>query len=184
MPHSNNLVYFRLLISYWSSPKPTPLLAAFHSSSLLSMTGTNCKNGWIWRLISPSLTLSISYLRSLPIAAAVHSPSVNSPSNLPTSSPYCLYLLCFSFCTPVSLLTHHHLLITICSLITRVNLLNCNYFAIMAYLLPTSSCHLHTLYIDILFLYCVIDCTLVYSMCNCVVVCVALLSFILARSQL
>jgi hypothetical protein len=28
-----------------------------------------------------------SYLSSLPIAAAVHSPSVNSPSNLPTSSP-------------------------------------------------------------------------------------------------
>ena len=31
--------------------------------------------------ISPSLTLSISYLSSLPIAGAVHSPSVNSPSN-------------------------------------------------------------------------------------------------------
>ena len=38
--------------------------------------------------------------------------------------------------------------------------------------------HLHTLYID--FFYCVF----VYSMCNSVVVCVKLLCFILARSQL
>jgi hypothetical protein len=32
-----------------------------------------------------SLTLTISYLSSKPFAAAVHSPSVNSPPNLPTS---------------------------------------------------------------------------------------------------
>uniref|UniRef100_A0A4W5MFB0 Scavenger receptor class B member 1 n=1 Tax=Hucho hucho TaxID=62062 RepID=A0A4W5MFB0_9TELE len=31
-------------ISHWSSPKPTPPLAAFPSSSLLPVTGTNCKN--------------------------------------------------------------------------------------------------------------------------------------------
>ena len=82
---------------HWSSPKPTPLLAAFPSSSLLPMTGKNCKICWSWRIIFPSLTLNISYLSSLPIAAAVHSTSVKSPSNLPTSSPYCFYLLFGSF---------------------------------------------------------------------------------------
>jgi hypothetical protein len=55
--------------------------SAFPSNSLLSMTGTNCKNHWSWSLISPSLTLSISCQSSLPIIAPVHSPSVNSPPN-------------------------------------------------------------------------------------------------------
>ena len=54
------------------------------------------KNHWSWRLISPSLTLSIRSKSSLPITAPVHSPSVNSPPNylIPT-----LY-----FCTPAGIL--------------------------------------------------------------------------------
>jgi hypothetical protein len=39
-------------VSHWSSPKPTTPLAAFPSSSLMPMTGTNCKNRWSWRHIS------------------------------------------------------------------------------------------------------------------------------------
>jgi hypothetical protein len=70
-------------------PKANTSLAAFPSSSLLPLTGTNVKNHWNWRLITPSIILRISCQSSLPIAAAVHSPSINSPSNqLPTSSPY------------------------------------------------------------------------------------------------
>ena len=68
-------------ISHWSPPKPIPPLAAFPSSSLLPMTGTNCKNLWSWRLISPSLALSTSCQSSSQITTPVHSPSVNSPSN-------------------------------------------------------------------------------------------------------
>ena len=107
--------------------------------------------------ISPSLTLSISYLSSLPIAEDLHSPSVNSPSNyLP--NPHIVLL----FCTPVFLLAHLHLHIYHSS----VNLLNCNYFATMAYLFPyLLTPFAHTVY---RFSYCVIDCTLVYSMCNSV----------------
>ena len=68
-----------------------------------------------------SLTLNISYLSSKPIAEDVHSPSVNGPPNLSTSSPYCFILFTLLlFCTPVSLLTHHHLLIIICSSISPV----------------------------------------------------------------
>ena len=38
------------------------------------------------------------------VTSIVHSPSVNSPPNWPTSSPYCFYLFTFLlFCTPVSL---------------------------------------------------------------------------------
>jgi hypothetical protein len=43
-------------ISHWSSPKPTPHLAA--------LTGTNCKIRWSWRLLFPSSTLNINYLCS------------------------------------------------------------------------------------------------------------------------
>ena len=59
--------------------------------------------------LSPSLTLSISCQSSFPIAAAVHSPSVNSPSNqLSTSSPYIYTFFYYNllFCTPVSPLGH------------------------------------------------------------------------------
>ena len=67
----------------------------------------------------------------------IYHPSVNSPPNLPTSSPYCFYLLCCSFAHQYHYLhttssAHHHLLIYH----SIVNLLNCNYFATMAYLLP------------------------------------------------
>ena len=90
--------------------------AAFLYSSLLSMTGTNSKNRWSWRLIFPSL--NISYPSSLPINAPAHSPSVNSPFS------YLIPILLFIFllhCTPVSLLAHHHLLMYHSS----VNLLLC-----------------------------------------------------------
>ena len=120
-------------------------------------------------IISPSLTLSVSCQSSLTIAAAVHSPSTNSPSNqLPTSSPYLF------FCSFAHQYFYLHISL-------QCKLLNCNYFTSMAYLLPyllTSFAHrVHR------FFYCVIDCTFVYSMCNCVVF-VPLLCFILARSQL
>ena len=72
----------------------------------------------------------------------------------------------------------------ICTSITPVLMLNCNYFRLYGLFIalpPYSSTFTHTVY---RFLYCVIDCMFVYSMCNCVVECVALLCFILARSQL
>ena len=106
------------------------------------MTGRNCKIRWSWRHISPSLTLSISYLSRLSIAAAVHSPSVNCPSN----------------CLP-----HPHVFLKLFLLYhSSVDLLNCNYFATMAYLLPyLRTPFAHTVY---RFFDCVIDCTFVYSM--------------------
>ena len=55
-------------------------LAAFPYSSLLPMTGTNCKNHWSWKFISPSLALSTSCQSSSQITGPVHSQSVNSPS--------------------------------------------------------------------------------------------------------
>jgi hypothetical protein len=89
-------------------------LAAFPSSSLLPMTGTNCKNHWSWRLICPSLTFSISCQISLPIATDVHSPSVNSTSNqLPTSSHICLFFCSFAH-------QYFYLHIVICTSITQV----------------------------------------------------------------
>ena len=73
---------------------------AFPYSSLLPMTGTNCKNHWSWSLISPSLTLSISCQNSLPITVPVHSQYVNSTPNylIPI-----LLLTLLLFCTPVSI---------------------------------------------------------------------------------
>ena len=126
--------------------------------------------------ISPSLTLSINCQISFLIAAVVHSQSVNSPSNqLPTSSPY----LVLFFCSYVHQYFYFHIII--CTSITPVLMLNCNYFASMAYLFPylPNLLHLHTMYM----FYFVIDCTFVYPICNSVVVFVALLCFILARSQ-
>ena len=73
------------------------------------------------------LTLSISYLSSSVIAAAVNSPSNYLPH------PHIVFLFTFLlFCTPAFLLAHHHLHIYHSS----VNWRNCNYFATMAYLLP------------------------------------------------
>jgi hypothetical protein len=117
-------------------------LSAVPSSSPLPINGTNCKNHWSWRLTSPSLTLSISCQSCLPITVPVHSPSVNSTPS------YLIPILVFSFflfCTPVSLLAHHHLHIYHSS----VNA-NCNYLASMVYLLPylPNLLHLHTLYVD------------------------------------
>jgi hypothetical protein len=44
----------------------------------------------------------------------------------------------------------------------------------MAYLLPTSSCRLHTLYIDFMFFYCVIDLFIVLLACLLFTPCVTL----------
>ena len=54
----------------------------------------------------------------------------------------------------------------------------------MAYLLPYLSYPTSFAHAVYRFYLCVIDCMFVYSMCNCVVVSVELLSFILARSQM
>ena len=54
----------------------------------------------------------------------------------------------------------------------------------MAYLLPYLSYPTSFAHAVYRFFYCIIDCMFVYSMCNSVVVCVELLCFILARSQL
>ena len=110
-------------------PKATLPLVAFPSSSLLPMTGTKCKNLWSWSFLSPSLTLSISYQSSLSITVSVHSQSVNSTPT--TSSPY-YYLPSCSF-APQYVYLH----ILICTYITPVLMLSCNYFRLsMAYLLP------------------------------------------------
>jgi hypothetical protein len=123
------------------------------------MTGTNCKNHWSWILFAPSLTLSISCQSSLPMILPVQSPSVNSTPN------YLISIMLFiHFCSFAPLYLDLHIII--CTSITPVLMLNCNYFASMAYLLPylpnlTTFAHtLHRLF------YCVIDCTFVYSMCN------------------
>ena len=112
-------------IFHWSSPKPTFHLAAFPCSYLLPMTGTNCKNHWSWRLISPSLTLSISCQSSL-LCLYTANLQIAHPT---TSTPYC-YLSSCSF-APQYLYLH----IIICTSITPVFMLNCNYFTSMAYLL-------------------------------------------------
>jgi hypothetical protein len=65
---------------------------------------------------------------------------------------------------------------------SSVNLLNCNYFATIGLFTALPPYAICTHCID--FFYCVIDCTFDYSLCNSVVVCVALLCFILASSQL
>ena len=103
--------------------------------------------------------------KSLLGKAPVNSPSVNSPSNY-LHHPHMVFINFFLllFCTPVLLLAHRHLHIYHSSL----NLLNCNYFATMAYLLPyLLTPFAHTVY-RLSFFYCVIDYTLVYSMCNSV----------------
>ena len=46
------------------------------SSSLLPMTGTNYKNLWNWRHLSPSLALSTNCQSSSQITAPVHSPPI------------------------------------------------------------------------------------------------------------
>ena len=134
------------------------------------------------RLISPSLTLSVSCQSSLPITAAVHSPSVNSPSNLPASSPYCFYLLFCSFAHQ-----YFYLHIITCTSITPV--LICK-IVITLLLWPiyclTSSRHLHTLYIYFLifFSYCVHLTVHLFIPCVTLCCCLCRTGFILARSQL
>jgi hypothetical protein len=93
-------------------------LAAIPSSSLLPMTGTNCKTHWSWRLISPSLVLSISSQ----ITAPVYSPSVNSPSNYLIPILYLFIYLAplhpnistctFIFCTSITPVFNWYILIT------------------------------------------------------------------------
>ena len=104
------------------------------------MTGTNCKNHWSWRLISPSLTLCISCQSSFPITVPVHSQSVNRTPN------YLIpILLFFKSFAPQCLYLH----ITIYTSITPVLMLNCNYFSTTAYLLlylPNLTTFAHTVY--------------------------------------
>jgi hypothetical protein len=107
------------------------------------MTGTNCKSHW-------------SFQSSLPITAPVHKP-IFKIAHPTTSSPY-------NFFAPQYLFLH----IIICTSFTPVLMLNCNYFATMAYLLPylpSLTIFAHTVYS---FFYCVIDCTFIYPMCNTV----------------
>ena len=138
-------------ISHWSPPKPIPHLVFFPSSSLLPMTGTNCKNLWSWRLTSPSLALSTSCQSRLQITAPVHSPSVNSPSiYLPHPHTVFIYLFILLLCTPVSLLAHSS------SAHLPFQCFNC-YIVITSPPWPISCLnslilpHLHSLYIDFLF---------------------------------
>jgi hypothetical protein len=91
------------------------------------------------------------------------------------------------FCTLVSLLAHHHLLIYHSSDNLLKNVIIRSYGVFIAYLLMPFA---HNVY-RLSFLYCVIDlfilllaCLLFTPMCNSVVVCVTLLCFILARSGL
>jgi hypothetical protein len=81
--------------------------------------------------ISPSLTLSISCQSSLPITVLVHSPSVNS------TPKYLIPILIFIFCYFAPQYLHLHIII--CTSITPVLMLNCNYFTTMAYVLPLPS---------------------------------------------
>ena len=125
---------------------------------------------------STPLALSTSCQSSSQITAPVPSSSVNSPSNLPHPHTVCIYLSC-SF-APQYLNLHIHLL-------HILPFLYCNYFSTMAYLLPylsypTSFAHIvYRLVYTVLLTVC-----LFYSMCNSVLLCVELLCFILARSQL
>ena len=82
------------------TPKANSYLGVFPSCSLLRMTGTNCKNHWSLRLISPSLTLSTSCQSSSQITAPVHSPS----NYLIPILLFTLFILLL--CSPVSLLAH------------------------------------------------------------------------------
>ena len=68
--------YIYIYISLWSPLKRILPLAASPSSSLLPMTGTNYKNLWNWKHLSPSLALSTSCQSSSQITAPVHSPSI------------------------------------------------------------------------------------------------------------
>ena len=103
------------------------------------MTGTNCKNHWNWRLISPSLTISTSCQSSSQNTAPVHSPSVNSPSN-------CLITILYLFLAPL------HPSISTCTFIFYTSPVFNGYIVITSWpiycltslILP----HLHTLYID------------------------------------
>ena len=130
-PHLNSLVTIAATttarapagIFHWSSPKPIPPLAIFPSSSLLPMTGTNCKNRWSWRLLSPSPTSSTSCQSSSQIIAPVHSPSVNSPSNYLIPILYFLFFYfapfhpaistcTFIFCTSITPVLNCYIVIT------------------------------------------------------------------------
>ena len=120
------------------------------------MTGTNCRNHWSWRLISPSLTLSISCQSSLQITAPVHSPSVNSPPSY--LIPILLFIYLFASLHPsTSTCTF-----IFCTSITLVFKLISHYGLPYRYDLTSFA---HTVY---RLFYFVIDCMFVYSMCNTV----------------
>jgi hypothetical protein len=113
------------------------------------MTGTNCKNHWSWRPISPSLALSTSCQSSSQITAPVHSPSVNSPSIYLIAILYLFIYLpplhpsistcTFIFCTSTIPVFKCYIVIT---------LPQWPIYCLNSLILP----HLHSLYIDFFFL--------------------------------
>ena len=141
------------------------------------MTGTNYKIHWSWRLISPSLTLSISCQSSLQIIAPVHSPSVNSPSN---------YLIPILFCFFAPL----HPSISTCTFIFYTSItpvFNCSIVTtsplrIIYCLTPLILHHLHTLYIDFSIVLLIV-CLFIPCVTLCCCLCHTALLY-LARSQL
>ena len=135
------------------------------------MTGTNCKNLWSWRLISPSLALSTSCQSSSQITAPVNSPSVNSPS-IYLPHPHKVFIHLFIYLAPL------HPSISTCTFIfctSTIPVFNCYnvitsppwpIYCVTSLILP----HFHSLFMDLLF-YFVLLCywlCFVYSMCNSV----------------
>jgi hypothetical protein len=130
------------------------------------MTGTNCKNHWSWRLVSPSLTLSIGCQSSLQIIAPVHSPPVNSPSNYLIPILYLFFsplhpsisTCTFIFCTSITPVFNCYIVIT-----SRLWPIYC----LASLILP----HLHTLYIDfsivLLTVHLLIPCVTVLFVSHC-----------------
>jgi hypothetical protein len=89
---------------------------AFPSSSLLPMTGTNCKNHWSWRLLSPTLTSSNGCQSSLLIAAE---PICKQPIQ-PTTYFIPIFVLHPHICSFAHQYFYLHILI--CSSITPVSI--------------------------------------------------------------
>ena len=130
------------------------------------MTGTNCKNLWSWRLMPPSLALSISCQSSSQITAPVHSSSVNSASNLPHPHTVFIYLFILFLRTPVSLLAHSSSAHPTIPVFNRYIVITSPPWPIYCLYLSYPTSFAHAVYI---FFYCIIAGMFVYSMCISVV---------------
>uniref|UniRef100_A0A674DJ30 Transducin beta like 3 n=1 Tax=Salmo trutta TaxID=8032 RepID=A0A674DJ30_SALTR len=119
--------------------------ARAHLEGLIPYTERHMQR--IGRLLQASMFLDYMW-QKMRVTGAPASPSVNCPPNLPTSSPYCFYFIYFSALlhTSISTCTSSY-----AHLSRQCKSAKLSLFAPMAYLLPTSSCLLHTLYIDFLF---------------------------------